>query len=340
MEEQEKNPHAVALGKKGGAKLAERGPEYFAQLQAKRKKRTGGRPKNPPKATHDGTLKIGDLSIPCAVLNDGTRVLTQAGFMRALGRSPRPRGGGYEAFDQVPAILRGKALSSLITEDLLASTSPVKFQQRSGSPAWGYKAEILPKVCDVFLQAREKGLLPHNQQHIAKRSEILVRGLAQTGIIALVDEATGYQAVRDREALQAILDKYLRKELAAWAKRFPDEFYEQIFRLKGWQWKGMADNRPWVVGKFTKDLVYERLAPGIVKELEERNPKDSGRRRAKHHQWLTVDVGHPALAQHLHALIGLMRASDTWDQFHAMVQRAFPKKGDQLLLPGRPEAMA
>ena len=31
-------------------------------------------------------------------------------------------------------------------------------------------------------------------------------------------------------ALQAILDAYLRKELA-WAKRFPDEFDRQIFRL-------------------------------------------------------------------------------------------------------------
>ncbi len=41
-----KNPAAVALGRKGGKKLAkERGPEYFAELQAKRKKRGGGRPR-------------------------------------------------------------------------------------------------------------------------------------------------------------------------------------------------------------------------------------------------------------------------------------------------------
>lgn len=45
-----------------------------------------------------------------------------------------------------------------------------------------------------------------------------------------------------------------------WAKRFPDEFYKQICRLKGWQWRGMKVNRPSVVAQYTTDLVYERLA--------------------------------------------------------------------------------
>jgi hypothetical protein len=40
-----KNPAAVALGRRGGKKLAkERGPEYFAQLNAMRKTRASGRP--------------------------------------------------------------------------------------------------------------------------------------------------------------------------------------------------------------------------------------------------------------------------------------------------------
>jgi len=98
----------------------------------------------------------------------------------------------------------------------------------------------------------------------------------------------------------------------------------------------MKVNRPQIVGHYTKDLVYERLAPGILKELEERNPKVSrGERKAKHHQWLTEDVGHPALAQHLYALVSFMRISKDgdWDGFYNMVQRAFPKKGETLFLP-------
>jgi hypothetical protein len=177
-------------------------------------------------------------------------------------------------------------------------------------------------------------VLSHTQVRIAEQCKVLYRGFTVLGITALVDEATGYQEVRDKRALQAILDAFLGKELAAWAKRFPDEFYQEMFRLKNWQWRGMKVNRPSVVGKYTKDLVYERLAPELLTELEKRNPRDEkGNRKAKHHQWLTEDVGHPALAQHLYATIGFMRASSTWEQFYRMMQRAFPKKDTTMLLP-------
>jgi hypothetical protein len=136
------------------------------------------------------------------------------------------------------------------------------------------------------------------------------------------------------ETIMSIVDRFLRKELAAWAKRFPDEFYQELFRLRGWQWKGMKVNRPQVVAAYTRDLVYERLAPGILQELETRNPKDDkGRRKHKHHQWLTEEVGHPALAQHLYAIMGFMRFATSWKQFKEMVQKAFPKKGETLFLP-------
>ena len=184
------------------------------------------------------------------------------------------------------------------------------------------------------MDAKNAGVLKPVQMSTAKAAEVLVRALAQTGIIALVDEATGYQEVRDRLALQAILDRFLRKEFAAWAKRFPDEFYREIFRLKGWQWRGMKVNRPQVVAHYTRDVVYARLAPGVLRELEERNPRDErGNRRAKHHQWLTEDVGHPALAQHLYAVIGLMRIADDWDEFKRYADRAYPKRKDTMQLP-------
>jgi hypothetical protein len=199
--------------------------------------------------------------------------------------------------------------------------------------AFGYADELLPEVCDVFVDAERAGVLRPNQQHIADRARIIAKGLQRLGITALIDEATGYQEVRDKQALQALLDAYLRKELAAWAKRFPDEFYEHIFRLRRWEWKGRGKNPPQAVAGYTKDIVYARLAPQILEELEKRNPIKGDRRKSKHHQWLTDDVGHPALAQHLHAVITLMRVSRNWNQFKAMLDVAHPKRGDTLQLP-------
>jgi len=57
----------------------------------------------------------------------------------------------------------------------------------------GYDATILPLVCDAWLSARDAGVLKPSQLDKAQNAEILMRSLAKVGIIALVDEVTGYQ---------------------------------------------------------------------------------------------------------------------------------------------------
>lgn len=278
----------------------------------------------------EGTLDLNGYKIPCAVLEDGQRVLSQRGINTAFGRSA-PSTSAEEA---LPAILTPKNISSFISNELMLKASDRKYYITKGNfKALAVPAELLPEICDVWLKARDAGALSPNQTKTAISADILMRGLAHIGIIALVDEATGYQEIRDKKALAAILDKYLRKELAAWAKKFPDEFYKEMFRLRDWTWNPSSVSRPSVVGKYTNDLVYERLAPNILEELEKKNPKnENGYRANRHHQWLTDEIGNPALAQHLYALIALMRASTSWDGFYRSVQRALPKKNEQLPL--------
>ena len=285
-----------------------------------------------PKATHTGELQIGPVTIECAVLEDGTRVLTQSGFLHAIGQSTKPAGQRI-GFEEMAPFLASNNLKRFVNKDLASSNTKIRFKQHRGGRAIGYKAELLPQVCEVYLQARDEGVLMASQMRTAAACEVLMRGLAHVGIIALVDEATKYQEIRDREALQEILDKYLLADRAKWAKRFPDEFYKEIFRLRGWQWQGMKINRPQVVGKYTNDVVWERLAPGVREELERLNPKGgSGSRRAKHHQWLTHDVGHPALQRHLIGAMAIMRGSLNWEQFKRALQRAYPKINTNLEL--------
>lgn len=253
----------------------------------------------------------------------------------SLGRAAKAKGGHgvRTVVDNLPPFLAAGNLKPLIDKEISRSTTPIEFVSPTGSKVFGYAAELLPEVCRVYLSARDEGTLLPSQAHIADRADMLVRALASIGIVALVDEATGYQEVRDKKALSALLDKYLLQEFAKWAKRFPDTFYKEMFRLRGWTYPSVSGGKPGVVGRFTMDIVYQRLAPGLVKELEARNPKEeSGRRKSAHHQWLTEDVGHPALSEHIHAVTGLMRASDDWDQFKRMLDRSFPMKGDQLPL--------
>lgn len=285
-------------------------------------------------ATHRGVINIGSVEVECYVLSDGQRVLTQESFLKGMGRAAKAKGGHgvLTAVDDTPAFLAAANLKPLIDKEISASTMPLEFVTVTGLRVRGYAAELLPQVCRVYLSARDQRVLMASQRHIAERADILVRALAGLGIAALVDEATGYQEVRDRHALQALLDKYLQHEHAAWARRFPDEFYRQMFRLKGWKFPTEGGARPGVVGRYTSDIVYARLAPGLLKELEQKNPSDGGQRRVKHHQWLTDDVGHPALTAHLHAVIGIMRGFDNWGRFMEFLDRAFPVKGTQFAL--------
>jgi hypothetical protein len=272
------------------------------------------------KATHSGEINVANVTIPCYVLEDGTRVITQTGMAKALGMG---------RFAQLPKFTSSQTLKPFIPLTLsdLSDSSIMFTMAHGGSPAHGYQASILVQVCDAVFEANKQGKLLKQQEHIAKQCEILLRGFAQIGIIALIDEATGYQKVRERDALQKILDAYLSKELATWAKRFPDEFYKEIFRLKGWVYNPMSVKRPSVIGRYTQDIVYNRLAPGILEELEKKNPKnDKGIRKHTHHQLLTDEVGHPALAQHLYGTIGLMRTQQTWEQFMRLLNRAYPIK--------------
>lgn len=291
-------------------------------------------------ASHEGTFSIGEATVSAVVLPNGMRLLTQATFLRIIGRSRSPKSGTgvLSTADSTPFFLQAEVLQPFLSKDLLAATTPIFYRTKTSKKGVGYDAQILPRIAEVYLKFRDSYLeagrdAPRQYLHIIRACDTVTRALAAVGIVALVDEATGYQEVRDKLALQAILDKFLQKEFAAWAKRFPDEFYQQIFRLRGWQWRGMKVNRPQVVAHYTKDIVYSRLAPGILNELESRNLKDEqGKRRARHHQWLTDDVGHPALAQHLYAVVGLMRGSDSWEDFKRFLDRSYPKREDSAQL--------
>lgn len=293
--------------------------------------------KSLPKAQYgskERPMRIGDLEIACYVLDDGRRVLTQEGMLIAMGRAAKAKGGQgvRTAVDGLPPFIAANNLRPLIPFEISQSTSPIEFLTDTGVIALGYPAELLPEVCRLYLRARDEKVLLPSQEHIAARADMLVRALAATGIVALIDEATGFQEVRAKDALQEYLERYIRKELAAWVQRFPIEFFQELYRLKNWPWTG-SSRRPGVVGHYIKNLVYERLGPGVLQELERINPADErGRRKAKHHQWLTEDIGIPGLSQHMHALIGFMRAEDDWHAFLARFDRAFPRRGDNMPL--------
>jgi hypothetical protein len=288
-----------------------------------------------PKATHAGPVKLGNAEIPSYVLDTGERILSTRGIMSALKRTWRGR--KYSG-TELPVFLEANNLKPFISDELRLVLTPRIFRANEGAKrAEGFKAEVLPQVCEVYLTARDAGVLTTPQKVVAKQCEILMRGLAHVGIVALVDEATGYQDQRAKDALAKILEAFIAKELRKWISTFPVDYYKQLFRLRGWKFPELPKDqtkRPILVGKITNDVVYDRLAPGVRQRLHELTPRnEKGRLKNKLFMRLTEDVGDPKLREHLASVVVLMKASDTWEQFMNMLDRSLPRYSDTPYLP-------
>lgn len=278
---------------------------------------------------YEGDLDLNGLIIPCYVLDDGTRVISGRAMQNALkitndsNKSEEQRPGG-----DLARFLSSKWFKSLINNELnLEHFSPLtcyKGEQKIN----GYEATTLVDLCNVMLDARKNGKTNTDRQKIiASQCEILIRAFAKVGIIALVDEATGYQFEREKDELQKILKAYISEELLAWEKRFPDEFYREIFRLNDWGFtvaQMKKGERPGVIGTWTKKYIYSVLPRGVLQALLNRTPRnDKGKLKTQLHRSLTREQGIEHLNRQIISVVTLMNISDTWKQFEKLWNKKF-----------------
>lgn len=281
-------------------------------------------------------LHLNALELPCYVLEDGTRVFSGRGIQKSIGATSVS--GSWLSRFVCTEPIKG-FLTEIKSGDSNAFekiTSPIRFIRNnaggSQSETYGYEATLLIDLCDAIIKAGELGFdIP---DEYVRNANVIVRATAKTGIIALVDEATGYdkEKTRAKDELQKFFATFLIAEAAKWIKSFDDVFFEDLYKMRGWTWT-KTTKRPGVVGTWIKEIVYDRLGP-ILYELEKLNPKnDNGHRSYKHHQFLSRDVGLPRLKQHLEAIHAIAVISNyEWNRFIVNLDRAYPRKYQELYL--------
>lgn len=289
-------------------------------------------------------LRLADVTIPCAIvegLNGGEpiRVLTETGIYTAIfglrsGGAIRLKRESIEAGAPMPLFLTSDRLKPFINKENNVGALLSEIQYVDGKRiVTGYDARILPVVCDIWLKAREAGALQKQQLDKAQKAEILMRALAHVGIIALVDEATGFQNIRAKDALAKMLEAFVAKELQPYVKRFPSEFYEEIFRLRGLIYPNSTVRRPQYFGHITNDIIYRRIAPGVWKELKAKALKDEkGRLKNKLFQNLTPDIGDPRLQKVITQVVTIMQLSKSWPDFKSKLDRLVPAYNETMPL--------
>lgn len=282
---------------------------------------------------YEGALHIGDKELPCAVLSDGTRIITASSVFEAFDRPRKGKSNESYRADRMPSFINANNLQPFVDEELIGWTELVPYKDLHGNIRQGYNARILRSLCKVYIDARAAGALLKSQERFAAIAESILYALADVGIIALVDEATGYDKVKNRakDELQKFFEKALSEQAGKWIKTFGDDFFEMIYKMRGWSWTG-ASRHPSVVGIWINDIVYERIAPMLLAELRRLNPKnDKGVRSHKHHQFLTEEVGHPKLREHISGVMAIYRVSNgRWDTFMRNLDKAYPKLYQQM----------
>ncbi|MCY3929998.1 MAG: P63C domain-containing protein [Acidobacteria bacterium] len=280
---------------------------------------------SPPKVlAHrpDHPLRIGDIEIPCYVLDTEMRVLSA----RAVASTVRgSRGGNPVRGDEMPEFVGQKWLEPFIHADLLvAMKSPIPFANpEAPGIVYGYPATVLAELCLAIMEADRNGATTSRQQGIVERTSVLLGGFATVGIVALVDEATGYEKIRAERSLARILDQWLAKDLQPWVKTFPFEFYELLYGLNGWELPPPPNGKmPGVVGTLTVDLVYARLAPGVLREVM--NRADELPKGSRWHQWFTPEHGHPRVQEQIRMAIAFMKTATRWSEFKNRYNVACP----------------
>lgn len=268
-----------------------------------------------PYSMFRGELTIGEVTFECHVLSDGRRVLTQREVVRVLS-------GGRDSGNLTRYLER----NPLYSEDLLKGRT-INFLVPSAGSATGYDAELLVEICELYLDARAQGLLHRSQHNLARMAEAIVRSCAKVGIIALVDEATGYQKVREKRALQVKLQAFIAEEMQEWARLFPDEFWYELARLEGIRYS--PRNRPLRWGKYVMAFVYDAVDSDVGAELRRINPNPQHRKN--HHQWLQ-QFGREKVNNQIQQVIAVMRLCDDMDDFRKKFARVFQKSPLQLEL--------
>jgi len=187
-----------------------------------------------PVAKWRGPLNIIGMEVPAYVLDNGVRVIGRTSATELLTGI---RGGG--ALEKYLAV---RALEPFINIALvLERMVPFRIPEVEGleKAVKGLPADLVIEICQGFISALEANLGPNppeqrmtaRQQQMAVKASMFLSACAKLGLEALIDEATGYQFERSRDALQVKLAAYLEDEIRKWEKTFPDELWLEFGRL-------------------------------------------------------------------------------------------------------------
>jgi len=263
-----------------------------------------------PVARWPGELEIGSETLPVFVLDNGERVISRVGATEYLT--------GLKKQGTLERYIFVENLKPYLPEDFAEQMVAFTLPEVKSNEVRGLTAESFLEICTAYVRANAEGALSDRQAEIAKQAAMFLTACSKIGLIALIDEATGYQYARAEDALQTKLKLFLEEEMRPWEKTFPDRLWEEFGRLTNWE--GPVHSRPKYWGHLVNELVYGYLDRDVAEWLREHAP--APRHGENYHQWMSSQYGLKKLIEHIWMLIGIASTCQTMGQLRrAMADR-------------------
>jgi hypothetical protein len=269
---------------------------------------------NFPVAKWPGILTVGNVEIPVYVLEDGRRIISRTGATTVL--TGGKGGGNLESYIQI------RAIEPYMPPNLQSRMIDFTIPEVVNKSVKGMDAETYLEICSGYVRAMQDGQLTETQVGIAMRAAMFAAACSKVGLIALIDEATGYQFRRADEELQLKLRLFLLEEMRKWDRTFPNELWEQFGRLTNW--KGAIHQRPKYWGKLVMELIYEYLDPDVAEWLRENAPKPQ--KGQNYHQWLTSQYGLRRLVEHIWKVVGIASTCSDVNELKRKMEELYGRK--------------
>lgn len=279
-----------------------------------------------PRGVGTETATLASLEVPVVILQDGRTVIQRSSFHSAVGRHPYGAGGVRLPNGlTIPALLGAKNLRAYLGEPELESLRPIRFLL-NGRAQIGFLPGALRTVCEIFSRADVDGNLWRSQYHIAARCRTLIEALDARSDTSWLPNQLAYRTEGMRTAVVGSLARRVGPGMASWAGVLPDAFYEQLCRLRGWEYDEGKTAHPGVTARLVYDVVLSRLDSATERHLEKGITPGlipvGGVR-------LLSDIAYTALREHVLLITSLMGEAVNWGRFYSKLQRRAPKHRDE-----------
>ena len=271
-----------------------------------------------------GNKEVGKVELPCAVLENEQRIVSQIGIYAAFKRPLRSEKGNTG----VPYIMEAQNLRPFYTDELLELAKPVYYYHYNGKDSLGYAASFLPQLCKLYVRANKEGNLTKSQRRFLAQAKLILSHLPNKPIEQMVDEESGYVYSKEKAWFKSNLMPYINKAFLKWQDGFPREFYQEIFRLHNWKYDPYQLKKPEfiILSKFLNDYLYFHLPEDIKQDLREEPPsRGKVKRPKKPSHSVSDDLENAYLNRFLIRLVTVMELSNSLENFRANFDRVFRK---------------